>query len=125
MAPVRDASVLDRVRPAPDLVAALAERAGGTVLYLAAFDEARGIAHARGFFVNPDGLKEDPATGSAAGPLCAYLHARTQVSAVIVHQGVAMGRPSLMHAGARRAEDGVRAWIGGGAVPVLRGTLQL
>jgi trans-2,3-dihydro-3-hydroxyanthranilate isomerase len=73
------------------------------------------------------GIPEDPATGSANVALAALLldldggaeHALT------IHQGVEMGRPSLLHAGARRAADGVRAWIGGGAVPVMRGTLQL
>ena len=42
-----------------------------------------------------------------------------------IHQGVEMGRPSLLHAGAKRGSDGVRSWIGGGAVPVLSGVLQI
>ena len=36
-------------------------------------------------------------------------------------QGVEMGRPSRLRAGARRTADGVRATIGGGCVPVLSG----
>ena len=43
-------------------------------------------------------LGEDPATGSAVGPLCAYLAERTGRDAVTVDQGVEMGRPSLLEA---------------------------
>jgi trans-2,3-dihydro-3-hydroxyanthranilate isomerase len=32
-----------------------------------------------------------------------------------------MGRPSLLRAAARRRPDGIRATVGGGCVPVLRG----
>ena len=32
-----------------------------------------------------------------------------------------MGRPSLLRAAARRGADGIRATVGGGCVPVLRG----
>jgi trans-2,3-dihydro-3-hydroxyanthranilate isomerase len=73
------------------------------------------------------GIPEDPATGSANVALAGLLleldggaeHRLT------IHQGVEMGRPSLLNAGAARAADGIRAWIGGGAVPVLRGTIRL
>ena len=39
---------------------------------------------------------EDPATGSAAGPLCAYLAASRRASRVEISQGVEMGRPSVL-----------------------------
>ncbi len=39
---------------------------------------------------------EDPATGSAVGPLGAYLHDRTGVSRITVSQGDEMGFPSLL-----------------------------
>jgi trans-2,3-dihydro-3-hydroxyanthranilate isomerase len=119
MAAVRDASVLERARPNTAGLRDLMPRIGCTVLYLAAFDEATGIAHARGFFLQPDGATEDPATGSAAGPLCAYLHARTGVSAVVIHQGVAMGRPSRLDT----AIEGDLVRVGGDVVVVSTGTL--
>ena len=53
-------------------------------------------AHAR--FFNPAvGIAEDPATGSAAGPLGSYLTARGLVAegvAIVVEQGHLAGRPS-------------------------------
>lgn len=70
------------------------------------------------------GTVEDAATGSAATPLAALLlslggggpEARFEIT-----QGVEMGRPSLLHAAARHTPDGIRATVGGGCVPVLRG----
>ncbi len=41
---------------------------------------------------------EDPATGSAAGPLVAYLQDILDIDRVEVRQGVEMGRPSLIEA---------------------------
>ena len=73
------------------------------------------------------GINEDPATGSANAALVALLLAcepapRAQFT---IHQGTEMGRPSLLHGAAWQAADGVRASIGGGGVPVMRGTLAL
>jgi trans-2,3-dihydro-3-hydroxyanthranilate isomerase len=73
------------------------------------------------------GTFEDPATGSAATPLAALLlslsgHAEARFD---ILQGVEMGRPSLLRATARRASDGIRATVGGGCVPVLRGEAML
>jgi trans-2,3-dihydro-3-hydroxyanthranilate isomerase len=42
-----------------------------------------------------------------------------------IHQGVEMGRPSLLHAGARKADGAIQAWIGGAAVRVSRGTISV
>ena len=73
------------------------------------------------------GIPEDPATGSANVALAGLLlslGAETERRWTI-HQGIEMGRPSLLHAGARREADGVRAWIGGGGVPVMRGTITV
>ena len=67
------------------------------------------------------GTVEDAATGSAATPLAALLHARGQGSAFTITQGARMGRPSTLHARAWDAPDGVRASVGGGCVPVFEG----
>ena len=47
------------------------------------------------------GVSEDPATGSAAGPLALHLarHGRTAFGQTIeIHQGDEIGRPSVLHA---------------------------
>lgn len=73
------------------------------------------------------GIGEDPATGSAAGPLGCYLVryrllAPDTARRIIDLQGVAMGRPSVMHV-AIRERDGeiVEVKVGGTAVLVGRG----
>ncbi len=69
------------------------------------------------------GTYEDPATGSAATPLAALLLSLSgrERAAFDIHQGVTMGRPSLLRATAWRAPDGIRASVGGACVPVLAG----
>ena len=74
------------------------------------------------------GIPEDPATGSANAALAAlllHLDPGRESAAFDVGQGDEMGRPSRMRATARRGPDGVRATVGGGAVPVLRGVVEL
>ena len=73
------------------------------------------------------GTVEDPATGSAATPLAALLlHlSGAKQGAWTFTQGVEMGRPSLLRTTAHRAPDGIRATVGGGCVPVLRGEVTL
>lgn len=70
------------------------------------------------------GTFEDAATGSAATPLAGFLlHLSGAAEGRFdITQGVEMGRPSLLRAGARRGADGtIRATVGGGCVPVLEG----
>lgn len=78
-------------------------------------------------FAPLSGMPEDPATGSANVALAALLLSRSDANemTITLEQGVEMGRPSVLYAGARRTSDGVRAWIGGCAVPVMRGTIRM
>lgn len=73
------------------------------------------------------GTVEDPATGSAATPLAALLLSLSgaESGAWDITQGVEMGRPSRLRTTARRSPDGIRATVGGGCVPVLRGEVEL
>ncbi len=73
------------------------------------------------------GIPEDPATGSAAATLAALLLHLDGGDAleIAISQGAEMGRPSLLHASARREADGIRAWVGGGCVPVMDGRVSL
>ena len=118
-------------RAAPDIAAfrksvtresALKGRLG---LYLYAH-EGEGRVQAR-MFAPLGGTFEDPATGSAAGPLGALLLSLSSDAEkrLDIHQGVVMGRPSLLQVVARRGADGIRATIAGQCVPVLRGEAEL
>lgn len=73
------------------------------------------------------GTHEDPATGSAATPLAALLLSLTSDAElrVDIHQGVTMGRPSLLKASAYRAADGIRARVAGACVPVFSGSARV
>jgi trans-2,3-dihydro-3-hydroxyanthranilate isomerase len=76
-------------------------------------------------FVPAHGVPEDPATGSAAGPLAFHLaqHGRIEFGdEIVIRQGAEMGRPSTLHAVARSPED---VEVGGSAVVVARGEFRL
>lgn len=117
--PLRDLDALGRARPDWAAVEGLLAAHGAAVLYAAVCDPANGRARARAFVSAAVG--EDPATGSAAGPLCAYVAARTGVAETLIEQGVEMGRPSRLHT----AMEGDRPRVGGDAVVLADGTLHL
>jgi trans-2,3-dihydro-3-hydroxyanthranilate isomerase len=75
------------------------------------------------------GVPEDPATGSAAGPLAVHLarHGRTGFGQEIeIRQGEEIGRPSRLYARAEGSADKVeRVLVGGSAVIVARGEYRL
>jgi trans-2,3-dihydro-3-hydroxyanthranilate isomerase len=75
------------------------------------------------------GVPEDPATGSAAGPLALHLarHGRTAFGDEIeIVQGVEIGRHSTLFARVDGAADAVeRIEVGGSAVVVARGEFRL
>jgi trans-2,3-dihydro-3-hydroxyanthranilate isomerase len=75
------------------------------------------------------GVPEDPATGSAAGPLALHLarHGRIGFGEEIeIRQGVEIGRPSLLRARVEGSAERVeRVLVGGSAVIVARGEYRL
>jgi trans-2,3-dihydro-3-hydroxyanthranilate isomerase len=80
-------------------------------------------------FAPGSGVAEDPATGSAAGPLALHLarHARIGWGEEIrIEQGAEVGRPSVLFARVDGSPDDVeRVEVGGSAVVVARGELRL
>ena len=80
-------------------------------------------------FAPGGGVAEDPATGSAAGPLAVHLarHGRIGFGDEIeITQGVEIGRPSTLFARAvGTAEELERVDVGGSAVIVARGEFRL
>ena len=74
------------------------------------------------------GIPEDPATGSAAGPLAFHLarHGRIAFGDEIeIEQGVEIGRPSTLYARVHGAGDAAeRIEVGGSAVVVARGEFR-
>jgi trans-2,3-dihydro-3-hydroxyanthranilate isomerase len=131
---LRSREALGHVDPGGPELRRVAEEASVLGVYCFAVEAApHGTrAYAR-YFAPGAGVDEDPATGSAAGPLGTYLvthgvaHAGPDgMARVSLEQGVEMGRPSAIevrveeHAG---AVSGVR--VGGHAVLVARGELYV
>lgn len=75
------------------------------------------------------GIAEDPATGSATGPLYAYLarHGKLErTERFTAEQGVAMGRPSVLHVKLTWDGNDLRAVdVGGNAVFMGEGKLRI
>ena len=80
-------------------------------------------------FAPASGVAEDPATGSAAGPLAVHLarHERIPFGEEIeISQGDELGRPSKLYATAWGSGDEIeRVEVGGSAVIVARGEFRL
>jgi trans-2,3-dihydro-3-hydroxyanthranilate isomerase len=80
-------------------------------------------------FAPAHGVAEDPATGSAAGPLAVHLarHGRIGFGDEIeISQGAEVGRPSKLYARAEGSADEIeRIEVGGSAVIVARGEFRL
>jgi trans-2,3-dihydro-3-hydroxyanthranilate isomerase len=80
-------------------------------------------------FAPTHGVPEDPATGSAAGPLAVHLarHGRIGFGDEIeISQGAELGRPSKLYARVEGSTEQIeRVEVGGSAVIVARGEFRL
>jgi trans-2,3-dihydro-3-hydroxyanthranilate isomerase len=80
-------------------------------------------------FAPTSGLPEDPATGSAAGPLAMHLARHGRISfgeEIEISQGDEIGRPSKLYARVTGTPDDVETIeVGGSAVIVARGEFRL
>ncbi len=124
LVPVRDPGALERARPKGEVLAAYLRSIGAQGCYLFTVDPLDTDAPVQARFFGPNvGIAEDPGTGSAAGPLGAYLVAHevaTEERPIAIEQGRAMGRPSRIEVLVRGG--GVR--ISGTAVLVVEGHLR-
>lgn len=81
-------------------------------------------------FAPGSGVIEDPATGSAAVALAGRMALESTIEngtlRAVIHQGLEMGRPSVLHIEADRAGGAVSAVrVGGHSVAVLSGSLRV
>lgn len=120
-----DAAVPDKGR----LAAAIGGADVHGVFPFAVAGEAR--LHSRMFAHHPLDLPEDPATGSASGPLGAFavkygLVPRAERVSIVSEQGTKMGRQSFVHIELTYARPGdvpSHIEVGGSVRPVMSGTL--
>jgi trans-2,3-dihydro-3-hydroxyanthranilate isomerase len=118
--PVKDAEAVAAVQADRALVAGLPRPLGSFNLYVVAVDPEAGTARARSFPSEPEEA-EDPATGSAAGALLAYVHDRLGLERLSIDQGAELGRPATLTG---VVEQG-RVRVGGSVVLVATGTVRL
>jgi trans-2,3-dihydro-3-hydroxyanthranilate isomerase len=80
-------------------------------------------------FAPGGGIAEDPATGSAAGPLALHLARHGKIGfgdEIEISQGAEIGRPSTLYARVEGTPEEVeRVEVGGSAVTVARGEFRL
>lgn len=117
-----DRRAVDLARPQAGALLEILQGTAAEGCYVYAFDPAEpDVAYAR--FFNPTvGLWEDAATGTAAGPLAAYLaySGHLPTGAIAIEQGTVMGRRSIL-----RVALTPDAELSGSGVIVLKGLLRL
>lgn len=124
MVPIRSRGAIDNLAPDTLRLRSELKRVGAQGCYAFCLDpvNAEAVAYAR--FFNPTaGIWEDPATGSAAGPLGFYLRTHgllTTDGDYLIEQGYSMGRPSRIRVSLRAN----RISIAGSAVITAEGTLR-
>ncbi len=125
LVPVRSREAIKRAQPDARSLSTQLRSVDGQGCYLFSLDpvDLAAVAHTR--FFNPTvGIVEDPATGSAAGPLACYLAKYGRIApeaTVTIEQGNAVMRPSRIEV--RLRGDEVRVF--GAGVTVAEGMLRL
>ena len=123
MVPLKRRASLGRIHINMRALAQLISR-GGVMAYCFSLD-GDGRAFARGML--PWGSVEDPATGSAAGSLAAYLVQNEKLRAgqtLAITQGVEMGRPSEIRAEVGVDRERLIPKVSGSAVPILEAHIE-
>lgn len=134
LVPLATRAAVDRARLDDQVLAACCERSGVELLPVFLFSTERGPDEATAYsrMLAPSfGVPEDPATGSASGPLGCFLVqygvvSPAQASRLLVVQGVAMGRPSAIAVSIEAEGSAVtRVRVGGSAVVVAEGVCRV
>jgi trans-2,3-dihydro-3-hydroxyanthranilate isomerase len=124
---------VDRARlDVPALLAAQGEGPNlGVFVFAPDPDPKAGRVYSRMFAPHTSGIAEDPATGSASGPLGVYLVERGLVTPaesvdIVSEQGTRMGRPSFIRIRVGMSAGRVNLiLVGGSVVPVIEGRLRV
>lgn len=128
--PLASVARLEECSADPRLLARVEREHDALIVYLIAPSPSGGATVRARSFCTGAGVPEDPATGSAAGPLGVYLSLHRALPSgsprFVVEQGVEMGRPSEIEVeveGAPGAPAAVR--VAGSAVKMMEGTIEI
>lgn len=123
LVPLVDRAAVDSANPDARALTAILEEAGGEGCYLYSLDPLSEDALAYARFFNPImGISEDPATGTAAGPLAALLVQRGRCpdgGTSVIEQGYSLGRASRI----RVSVSGADIRVSGSGMVVADGML--
>jgi PhzF family phenazine biosynthesis protein len=125
MVPVKDRASLQKAVPRKNLLKELSEKHGfeGFYLFTTNGSGTKYLAEAR--FFNPGmGIDEDPATGTAAGPLAGYLEKLGHIKKdrqFLILQGEYVQHPSTIRV--EVVDNGI--WVSGSSVIVMEGKIYL
>jgi len=132
--PVKTLSAMHRIRMKADQWITFAqpyESLYGVFAFTMETELPGSTVHSR-MFAPMLGIIEDPATGSASGPLGSYLvkhglvQTQNNVAAIVSEQGIEMGRPSIIQIRIETENDRiVDVDVGGTAVYMGAGVLQI
>ncbi|RBL88040.1 PhzF family phenazine biosynthesis protein [Chitinophaga flava] len=125
MLPVCNATVLERAVVNKRLLKAVSQKFGFEGCYLFTTNDLENGMAAESRFFNPGiGIDEDPATGTAAGPLAGYLQKLGYIEKnkdYLFLQGKFVEQPSTISVSVE--EDGI--WVSGSSTVVMEGKLFL
>ena len=128
MMPVASRQDLDAVEPDMKALSALSERYKVTGVHAFTLDAEEGVtAHTRNFAPLYD-IDEEAATGTSNGALTYYFYLNGLIGAkdrCKIIQGEKMGRPSVILTEIDAAEDHCKIKVGGSAVVLAEGEINL
>jgi trans-2,3-dihydro-3-hydroxyanthranilate isomerase len=123
MVPVKDLETLNKAHLNKALLKAASQKFGFEGCYLFTTNHGKKDYLAEARFFNPSiGIDEDPATGTAAGPLAGYLEKLSYIKQNMdyqILQGAYVNQPSTIQVNV--AADGV--WVSGSSIIVMKGEL--
>lgn len=131
--PIDSLESIRRIRFRADVAERIVKETGATGVFVFTQEVENAGSHVHGrLFAPGEGISEDPATGSAAGPLGCYL-SRYGLTAgsgevrSVLEQGIEMGRPSFLHIriGHSKDEEITAVHVGGSCCYMGSGQLEL
>lgn len=133
MVPLRRRTTLRRLDPDPAALARLSGEIGCNGYFAFTLDAPdQGILSHGRMFAPAIGIREDPATGNANGPMGAYLvrHGMLPLAPdgcvrFVARQGESLSRPSTLHVRVSRAAETLDVLVAGEAVVVFATRLDL
>ncbi|MCZ6646319.1 MAG: PhzF family phenazine biosynthesis protein [SAR324 cluster bacterium] len=127
--PLRGLEAVGKVRVKPTEFEAVLESAAARAVYAFTMETEQPGSTVHGRMFGPAlGVKEDPATGSANGPLGCYLlrHGLAEGAGIVSEQGFEMGRPSLLYVDIGQEEGEISSVrVGGQCVAMGGGWFEL